>query len=209
MLLFFRVPLLLPWKTQFDKDMEVRYWQHPAEASISSTDEKEDKGSIHIYTDGSKTDKGVGSGIAIFESGQYIKSIQRRLNKKCTNNQAEQLAILTALQYIERTQRTDKKITIYTDSKITLDKLRNTKIHTYLIEETRRKIIEMNKANWEVKLCWVKAHAGIMENELADTLAKKAAKNESLTDEYNRIPKSVVTRELEEESVRKWQRNWT
>ena len=60
--------------------MEVRYWQHPAEASISSTYEKEDKGSIYtyIYTDGSKTDEGVGSGIAIFESGQYIKSIQRR-----------------------------------------------------------------------------------------------------------------------------------
>jgi len=69
-------------KTQFDKDMEVRYWQHPAETSISSTYEKEDKGSIHIYTDGSKTDEGVGSGIAILESGQYIKSIQRRLNKK-------------------------------------------------------------------------------------------------------------------------------
>jgi len=133
--------------------------------------------------------------MAIFESGQYIKSIQRRLNKNCTNNQAEQLAILTALQYIETTQRTDKKITIYTDSKITLDKLWNTKIHTYLIEETRRKIIEMSKANWEVNLCCVKAHAGIMGNELANTLAKKAAKNESLTVEYNRIPKSVVTRE--------------
>jgi len=62
--------------------MEVRYWQHPAEANISSTYEKEDKGSIYIYTDGSKTDEGDGSGIAIFESGQYIKSIQRRLNKK-------------------------------------------------------------------------------------------------------------------------------
>jgi len=48
-----------------------------------------------------------------------------------------------------------------------------------------------------------------MGKELADTLGKKAAKNESLTEEYNRIPKSVVTRELEEESVRKWQRNWT
>jgi len=66
----------------------------------------------------------------------------------------------------------------------------------------------MNKANWEVKLCWVKGHAGIMVNELADTLAKKAAKNESLTEEYNRIPKSVVTRELEER-VRNWQRNRT
>ena len=32
----------------------------------------------------------------------------------------------------------------------------------------------------------------------------------SQTVEYNRIPKSVVTRELEEqESVKKWQRNWT
>jgi len=116
---------------------------------------------------------------------------------------------LTALQYIKTTQRTDQKITIYTYSKITIDKLWNVKIHTYLIEESRRKIIEMNTANWEVKLCWVKAHAGIMGNELADTLAKKTAKNESLTEEYNRIPKSVVTRELEEESVRKWQRNWT
>jgi hypothetical protein len=53
-------------KTNFNKDMEVGYWQHPAEASTSNTDEKEDKGSIHIYTDGSKTDKGVGSGIANF-----------------------------------------------------------------------------------------------------------------------------------------------
>jgi ribonuclease HI len=96
----------------------------------------------------------------------------------------------------------NKKITIYRDSKITLEKLRNTKIHTYIIEETRRKIIEINKADWEVKLCWVKAHAGILGNELTDRLAKKAATNESLTEEYNRKPKSVVTRELEEESVR-------
>jgi hypothetical protein len=32
-----------------------------------------------VYTDKSKTDKGVGSAVAIFELGQYIKSIQRRL----------------------------------------------------------------------------------------------------------------------------------
>jgi len=31
------------------------------------------------------------------------------------------ISILTALQYIETTKRTDKKITIYTDSKITLN----------------------------------------------------------------------------------------
>jgi ribonuclease HI len=93
--------------------MEVKYWQHPAEASISSTYEKEDKGSIHIYTDGSKTDEGDGSGIAIFESGQYIKSLQSRLKKKFTKKQAEKKAIKKALQDRETKQRTDKKKSQY------------------------------------------------------------------------------------------------
>ena len=61
--------------------MEVRYWQHQAEASIRNTDGKEETGTLHIYTDGSKAEKGVGSGIAIFESGQHVKSVKRRLNK--------------------------------------------------------------------------------------------------------------------------------
>ena len=94
------------------------------------------------------------------------------------------MAILAALQYIEKTQRTDKRITIYTDSKITLDKLQNSNIHTNIIEEIRRKIIEMNKTSWEVMLCWDKAHVGILGNELVDMLAKKAATNESLTEDY-------------------------
>jgi ribonuclease HI len=47
----------------------------------------------------------------------------------------------------------------------------------------------MYKENWEVKLFWVKAHASIIVNEIADTLAKNTAKNESLTEECNGIPK--------------------
>ena len=83
------------------------------------------------------------------------------------------MAILVALQYIEKTQRTDKSITIYTDSKITLDKLQNSNIHTNIIEKIRRKFVEMNKTSWEVTLCWVKAHAGILGIELADTLQRR------------------------------------
>ena len=56
--------------------------------------------SIQIFTDGSKSEKGVGSGIVIFEAGQHIKILQCRLNIRCTNNQAEQLAILKALEYM-------------------------------------------------------------------------------------------------------------
>ena len=67
----------------------------------------------------------------------------------------------------------------------------------------------MTRTSWELTLCWVKAHVGILGNELADTVDKKATTNESLTEDYNRTPKSGMTRELEKECARKWQKNWT
>jgi ribonuclease HI len=58
---------------------------------------------------------------------------------------------------------------------MTLDLLKNSNIHTFLIEEMRRKVAEMGKINWKIQFCWVKPDAGIQGNELAETLAKEAA----------------------------------
>jgi len=113
------------------------------------------------------------------------------------------------MEYIENKKTSDKTATIYTDSQITLEKIRNSNIYTYIIEEIRRKLIGVKNTGWNITLRWVKAHAGIKGNELADTLAKKAAKDETMIESYKRIPKSVVARELEEESIRQWQREWT
>jgi hypothetical protein len=41
----------------------------------------------------------------------------------------------------------DKTATIYTDSRMTLDSLKINNIHTFLIEEIRRKLTEMEKTN--------------------------------------------------------------
>jgi ribonuclease HI len=60
---------------------------------------------------------------------------------------------------------------------MTLDSLKNSKIHTFIIEEIRRKLTEMGKINRKIQLCWVEAHVGIQGNELADALAKEAATN--------------------------------
>jgi hypothetical protein len=50
----------------FEREMEVKHWTHLAH-SVKITEEKEDsKHSIHVYTDGSNSEHGVGSGVAIF-----------------------------------------------------------------------------------------------------------------------------------------------
>jgi ribonuclease HI len=50
---------------------------------------------------------------------------------------------------------------------MTLDSLKNSNIHTFLIEDIRR-LMEMKKINWKIQFCWVKAHVGIQGNELAE-----------------------------------------
>jgi ribonuclease HI len=47
----------------------------------------------------------------------------------------------------------------------------------------------MMKTNWQIKLRWVKAHAGIRGNELVDTLAKEAATIENIKESYKKSPK--------------------
>jgi ribonuclease HI len=157
--------------------MEVKYWHHPAEMIYFLTENNEETSTIQIFTDGCKSEQGVGAGVAILKSGIHIKSLKYNLNKRCTKNEAEQLAILRELEYTETLQTEDKTATIYTDSRMTLVSLKSTKIHTFLIEEMRQKLMEMGKINWKVKLCWVKAHVRIQGNELTDTLAKEAATN--------------------------------
>jgi guanylate kinase len=91
-----------------DGDMGVNYWHHPAEKITVLTENNEETSSIEIFTDGSKSKQGVGTGVAVFRSGNHMKSLKYRLNKRCTNNQAEQLAILRALKYAENIQTEDK-----------------------------------------------------------------------------------------------------
>jgi len=51
-------------------DMGVKRWHHPAETINFLTEDNEDTSTIQIFTDGSKSEQGVGAGTAIFESGK-------------------------------------------------------------------------------------------------------------------------------------------
>jgi ribonuclease HI len=72
------------------------------------------------YTDGSKQQQGVGSGAVLFKVSEMIDKVQCKLDNKCSNNQAEQLAILKALEKLEVLNKQGinaLETTIYTDSR--------------------------------------------------------------------------------------------
>ena len=131
-----------------------------------------------------------------------------KLDSRCSNKQAEQLAILKALENIQNMDTDDKTVKVYTDSRIALESLKKRKSHKHLIEKIRRKVIELERQNWKIEFNWIKAHAGHQGNELADELAKEAATNSDITEFYDRIPKSAVKSELSENSETKWQIEW-
>ena len=53
---------------------EVKNWLHPA--IKIPIDQETVHGTIQVFTDGSKTDQGVGAGIAVYRSGTHTKSLK-------------------------------------------------------------------------------------------------------------------------------------
>jgi len=172
----------------------------------------EDKGyeqrTILIYTDGCKNEHGVGSGVAIFVQQKLALQLQFRLGIRCSNNQGEQLAIvktLEAIEIIDIPKNSPRTIDTFTDSRITIDLLKNANDRSYLIEEIRKRLSILERANWTIGISWVKAHVGIYGNELADQLAKAANRNSDTAVSFNRIPTSTMYSELNEVVTQKWQ----
>jgi len=125
---------------EIDYVVEYKKWPHPADGAIIIEDEDTKDPTVLAYTDGSKSELGVGSGTVIHKRNKIATQITTRLDGKCSNNQAEQIAIIKALEAIatmhipENNLRTAK---VYTDSRVTLDSLQNPRNHAYLIEEIR------------------------------------------------------------------------
>jgi ribonuclease HI len=115
------------------------------------------------------------------------------LDSNCSNNQAEQIAIINALEAIATLNvpgNSPRTATVHTESKITLDSLQNFRNHTYLIDERRKRIATLQEGNWKIKFTWVRAHAGNPGNEMADKLAKEAARSRRIDITFSKIPLS-------------------
>jgi len=107
-----------------DSAVELKHWLHPADAVTIEVVAGNEEASVQAFTDGSKHRQGVRSGAAIFISNEIVAQIKLKLDTRCSNNQAEQLAIVKTLEAIESLHNKvihPRTATIFTDSRVALD----------------------------------------------------------------------------------------
>jgi len=75
-------------------------WPHPAlRADIIETTDLIIY-PTEIFTDGSKIGDKLGAGVVIFSEKRLVRKCKYRLQNHCSNNQAEEIAILKVLEQI-------------------------------------------------------------------------------------------------------------
>ena len=160
---------------------------------------------IDIYTDGSKTDTGVGAGIAICKTANSVfRSIHKAQSSKATILTAELKAISMALHELEK--QTNKSCVIYSDSKGALQSIQQ---YDPVNPITLNIQCKMNRHKYRlgntILFCWVPAHCNIPGNEHADKAAKQGSKVAASSN------LSVTAKDLYahiQDKGRKWLQNW-
>ena len=144
------------------------------------TDEPATK--VEIYTDGAcKGNPGPGGWGAVIRMGAKEKDISGG-ERESTNNRMELMAAIRALQALTKPCR----VTLTTDSNYVKDGITKW-IHGWLRNGWRtasrqpvknadlwQELLEAVKPH-RIEWCWVKGHAGHVDNERADRLASAAA----------------------------------
>ena len=80
----------------------------------------------------------------------HTTQIMYRLADGCSINQAEQLAVVKALEKLQdfrHIQGLQRSAAVHTDSKISLDAIANPRNHQHLVEQIREGVSSMEKDN--------------------------------------------------------------
>jgi ribonuclease HI len=155
-------------------------------------------GFIEIYTDGSKSDEGVGSAAVCRET---VRS--QTLPTEASIYSAEAYAIHLALSIVR--ERSETKYVIMSDSSSVLYSMGNPTQNHPLIRKLQHDIAALRDERKLVELFWIPGHVGITGNESADQAAKRIARGEfTYTPIYYHDMYPVVSKAIR----RSWNQQW-
>lgn len=159
---------------------------------------------LHIYTDGSKSEKGVGSAVYC----PKIKHHQKyKLSEHASIYTAEATAVEGALA-LALTTATESTLLIMTDSKAVLEAIRHSQGHIYnnpLVSSIISKQRELDNLGRKTVFVWVKGHSIFSGNNIADQLAREAAQN---GEQCKWILNADITAKIKQICHNRWQRDW-
>ena len=76
-----------------------------------------------------------------------------------------------------------------------------------MVREIKEWLYKLHTKFKKVQFCWIPAHVGIQGNEIADKLAKQAAKYPNV--KFDSIPHSDLRETIRSHIKRKWQKKWS
>lgn len=135
-----------------------------------------------IYTDGSKMENKVRSGLVVFNNSEEIASRGYRINDCTTVFMAELYAIDKAIEYIIRegcTSRYDENYATISDSLSALQVITS-------INKNRSYILHNRIKYLSIDLYWTKAHVGDEANEKTDIIAKSATTKTNIDTKFHK-----------------------
>ena len=148
---------------------------------------------VQLFTDGAaKGNPGPGGFGAILRFGKHEKELSGGF-RKTTNNRMELMAVIAGLEALTKERL---QVTIYTDSRYVADAIEKKWVYGWMKSNFAKKKnqdlwmrLMRSFAKHEVRIVWVKGHAGHTENERCDRLAVEAAENTTLMVdvEYERL----------------------
>ena len=120
----------------------------------------------NIYTDGSKTARGVGAGVAVYKNIRTVKDYSISLPGNSTYFMAEVAALAEAAKEMSAsiTQRRPTYVKIYSDSRAALQAVNSRYVESRVVLDA---IMALNQLASKVKvtLVWVRAHVGTANKE--------------------------------------------
>ena len=164
----------------------------------------EGEAELTLYIDGAGNNQGAGYGFAAFEGNRLCHSEKGPLGRICPY-EAELYAVRATLNWlVSNPQRLKDNVVIYTDSKSVELVLKSSKIKSTAVQLD---LILKVKETCSFGIRWIKGHSGNKGQELADGLAKEAARKI----EHIRITEVTlkdVKHYVQCKTASKWQLRW-